>query len=154
MLTFRLILPFNKLAVSLIKPCKTVESPLNLVVIAFESINILSFNFVVKSVESDLNFDVMAVESPLSLVVIAFESINILAFNLVVKSVESDLSLAVISVESDLNFAKVASVSLPILAVKSEYAEPAEVPNAFILFDKLTVSRANLLLNMAEVSRF
>ena len=46
--TFRFILAFNKLAVSLIKPCNTVESDLSLVVIA---------------VESDLSLAVIAVES-------------------------------------------------------------------------------------------
>ena len=83
----RLILPFNKLAVSLIKPCKTVESALSLDVIAVESF----LNLVVIAVESLCNFNVIAVESLLNFVVIA---------------VESALSLVVIAIESALIFDK------------------------------------------------
>jgi hypothetical protein len=84
--TFRLILPFNKLAVSLINPCNIVESDLSLVVIAVESL---------------LNLEAMLVESDLSLAVISVESF----LNFAVIAVESDLSLVVITVESNNIFA-------------------------------------------------
>ena len=73
-----------------------VESPLNLLVMAFESINILALSFVVKSVESDLNLEVISVESLLNLFVIAEESL--LSFNVMV--VESPLPLFESATES------------------------------------------------------
>ena len=115
---------------SLIKPCKTVESDLNLVVIA--------------------------VESFLSLVVIALESVNIFALSLVVKSVESNLILLAKAVESKYILALKAAESLPnlsfILETLSVRAEPEAVPKAVILRDSEAVSRANLLDNIVAVS--
>ena len=45
-----------------------------------------------------------------------------------------------------------AAKSTPLLATASEIAFSTEVPNALILFDKDTVSLANLLVNIKEVS--
>ena len=113
--------------------------------IAFESIKILAFNLVVKSVESNLIFETSALES-----------INILAFSLVVKSVESDLSLSLKTAAVSFKFVIDALESFLILSrielILSTNAVLAVVPKAVILFERDAVSLSNLLLNIVAVS--
>ena len=145
----RFILPFNKLAVSLIKPCSTVESDLSLAVIAVESNNILALKSVtlspsavpVEFVNLLILLDKLAVsraKRDVSIFAVSdiFNLRFILPFNKLAVSliklcstVESDLSLVVIAVESDLNFVVIAVESnniFALIAVESDLSLAAD----------------------------
>ena len=156
--TFKLILPFNALALSTNDPLIVVESDLNLVVMTVESVKIaarktraLSINDRFIVVESDLNFVVMTVES----VKIAARKTRALSTNDRFIVVESDLSFVVIAVESVLIFVAKIKESLYTLLLKALELSARAVPeadpvvNALILFDKVIVST---FCNKNEVS--